>query len=198
MTITAIKAQVKHPDRVSVYVDGKYALSLNYPQVLDQKIRVGLDLNEQRLTELKHASDFGKAYERALMFAMLRPRSIRELQDYARRKKWQAEDAQAVIQKLTSKGYLNDEAFARSWVASRALAKKTSARKLRLELKQKGVADDIIQVALQVSAYDETEALRELVAKKRKLARYHDDQKLIRYLAGQGFGFEAIKTALNH
>lgn len=198
MTITGIKAQVKHPDRVSVYVDEKYAFSLSYPQVLDQKIRIGLVVDEARLAELKHASDFGKAYERALMFAMLRPRSVREVQDYARRKKWTPEDAELIIQKLITKCYLSDSVFARSWVQSRALGNKTSIRKLRLELKQKGVADDVVNEALEVSAYDELDALRAIIAKKRKLARYGDDQKLMRYLATQGFSFDDIKTALNH
>lgn len=198
MTITGIKAQVKNPDRVSVYVDEKYAFSLSYPQVLDQKVRVGLTVDDARLAELKHASDFGKAYERALMFVMLRPRSVREVQDYARRKKWTPEDSELIINKLIAKRYLSDSAFARSWVQSRALGNKTSARKLRLELKQKGVTDDIIKEVFEASSYDELDALRALVTKKRKLARYGDDQKLMRYLAGQGFSFDDIKNALNH
>ncbi len=198
MIITGIKVQVKNPDRVSVYADEKYAFSLSYPQVLDQKIRIGLEVSESQLAEFKYASDFGKAYERTLMFVMLRPRSVREVQDYARRKKWTPEDAQLIIEKLSTKGYLNDSTFARLWVQSRALGKKTSSRKLRLELKQKGVADDVVQDVLESSGYDELHALRELIAKKRKLTRYGDDQKLIRYLAGQGFSFDHIKTALNH
>lgn len=198
MIITAIKAQVKNPERVSVYVDGAYALSLGYAQVLDQKIRVGLEVDEHRLSDLKHVSDFGKAYERALMFAMLRPRSIREMHEYARRKKWPPEDTQAVIQKLTNKGYLDDARFARSWVESRAFSKKTSLRKLRLELKQKGVTDVHIKSALQVVDYDENAALVELIAKKRRLTRYADEQKLMRYLVSQGFSFDAVKAALNH
>ncbi|HVI68927.1 MAG TPA: RecX family transcriptional regulator [Magnetospirillaceae bacterium] len=198
MTITGIKVQVKNPDRVSVYVDGKYALSLSYSQVLDQKIRIGLEVDESHLETLKHASDFGKAYEQALMFVMLRPRSTREVQDYARRKKWTPEDTQAIIEKLIAKQHLDDHTFTRSWVGSRALGKKTSARKLRMELKQKGVTDDIIKEVFATSHYDELDALRELITKKRKLARYGDEQKLIRYLAGQGFGFDDIKNALNH
>ena len=199
MKITSLKAQVKNPDRVSVYVDEKYSFSLNVNQLLDQKIHVGLEVTEKQLEELKHASEFGKAYERALMYVMLRPRSRREVQDYARRKKWTPENAQAIIDKLIAKRYLDDRSFARSWVESRALMKKTSRRKLMMELKQKGVSDDIIHEVLASSSFSESEALDALVAKKRKLARYaQDDQKLMRYLAGQGFSFDDIKAALNH
>jgi regulatory protein len=197
MKITAIKAQVKNPERLSIYVNEKYAFSLNYAQLLDEKLHSGLDIDDARLAELKHTSDFGKAYERALNYTMIRPRSIREMQDYARRKKWAPEDTQVIIDKLVAKRYLDDRNFARAWVESRALANKTSQRKLRLELKQKGVADDIIVEALQNAAYDETNALKQLIAKKRKLARYAaDEQKLMHYLARQGFGFDDIKEAL--
>src|SRR5690348_4752146 len=108
MKITAIKAQVKNPDRVSVYVDEKYAFSLGYGQVLDFKIHAGLELDDARLSELKHASDLGKAYERALNYVMIRPRSLREMQDYCRRKKWAPGDCQIVIDKLVAKHYLDD------------------------------------------------------------------------------------------
>lgn len=76
MKITAIKAQVKNPERVSIYVDEKYAFSLNHAQLLDLKIRIGLELDDAHLAELKKASELGKAYERALIFSMIRPRSV--------------------------------------------------------------------------------------------------------------------------
>ena len=182
-----------------MYVDDRYAFSLGYAQLLNQKLHSGLEISDERLAELKHISDFGKAYERALMYAMLRPRSIREMHNYARRKKIATEDAQAIIAKLVDKQYVNDLNFARSWVENRLFANKTSKRKLQLELKQKGIADDIIHGALEAANVNDNNALAQLIAKKRKLARYAtDDQKLMRYLAGQGFGFEDIKLALEH
>jgi regulatory protein len=196
MKITAIKAQIKNPERVSIYVDEKYAFSLNHAELLDLKVRIGLELDEAQLAELKKASDFGKAYERALIYAMIRPRSVKELHDYCHRKKWAPEDCQTIIDKLVARRYVDDRNFARAWVESRAMANKTSLRKLRLELKQKGVADDIIAEALATASYDENAALRALVVKKRRLARYQDEQKLMQFLARQGFSFDDIKDAL--
>lgn len=197
MKITAIKAQVKNPERVSVYVDEKYAFSLNHTQLLEQKIHSGLELNDTRLAELKKASDFGKAYERALNFVMIRPRSVRELQHYARRKMWTPEDTQAIVAKLLAKNYLNDASFAKAWVRSRQMTKAMSTRRLRLELKQKGVTDADINGALSGSDYNEHDALKTIIAKKRKLARFAaDDQKLMQYLARQGFSYDDIKDAL--
>ena len=46
MTITKISAQVKNPDRVSIYIDGVYSLSLNLDQLLVEKLKFGLELDE--------------------------------------------------------------------------------------------------------------------------------------------------------
>lgn len=197
MKITSIKAQVKNPERLSIYVDETYAFSLSYSQLLDQKLHTGLELTEAQLADLKHVSDFGKAYERTLNYAMLRPRSIREVQDYCRRKQIAAEDAQAIITKLIAKRYVDDHVFARAWVESRALIKHTSKRKLWAELMQKGVHGDIISEVLAASeVYDEEQALRDMITKKRRLARYQDSQKLLQYLVRQGFALDDVKRAL--
>lgn len=197
MKITSIKTQVKNPDRLSVYVDEKYAFSLNYNQLLEQKIHAGLEVTEERLAELKRLSNFGKAFERALNYALLRLRSVREMRSYLRRKKVEDEDAEAILNKLAAYKYLDDHAFARSWVESRALTKSTSRRKLQAELQQKGVKSDIITDVLQhTESYDESRALHDLIVKKRRLKKYQDPQKLMQYLARQGFGFDDIKQAL--
>jgi regulatory protein len=200
MRITAIKAQVKNTERVSVYLDGKYSFSLTQNQLLELKIHSGMELTEQELEDLKKASDYGKLLGRSMEYVMIRPRSIREVRDYLWRKKADPEMAEKIIEKLLSRNYLGDAAFARSWVRARQLTKPVSKRRLTAELIQKGVANDLIQQALggddPDDAYDEAEALRSIITKKRKQARYQDEQKLMQYLARQGFSYDLIKSTL--
>lgn len=196
MKITAIKAQVRNAERVSIYVDEKYSFSLTKTQLLDERLHTGLEIDASRLAELKAASDFGKAYERILNYLMIRPRSRKEIEDYCWRKKIAPEDCQFIIAKLAKFGYINDANFARSWVESRRLTKATSKRKLQLELRQKGVTDKHIQAAFETSEYQESDALRQLIAKKQRLTRYQDAQKLTEYLVRQGFSYSAVKEAL--
>lgn len=196
MKITAIKAQVKNTERVSVYVDESYAFSLTHNQLLEQKIHAGLELSEARLDELKAVSEFGKAFDRVLNYLMIRPRSRQEVQDYCWRKKITPEDCQAIMDKLSKRGYLDDAAFARAWVESRRLTKATSKRKLQLELRQKGISDELANQAFESSEYNEDTALKELIVKKRRLSRYQDEQKLLQYLVRQGFSYEAVKNIL--
>jgi regulatory protein len=197
MKITSIKAQIKNAGRVSVYVDGQYSFSLNHSQLLEQGLRSGLEIDELRLRELKDASEFGKAYDRSLNYVTIRPRSQREFMDYTKRKKWATCDAQQILNKLVERGYVNDERFASAWVESRKLNKAVSEKRLKLELKQKGITDKIIDQVLGSAGFSEQESLKLLITKKRRLTRYQDDKKLVQYLAGQGFKYEDIKRMLS-
>lgn len=196
MKITALKAQVRNPERVSIHIDGKYALSLTQSQLLEHKLFVGKELTAQDITNLKAASDYGKLLERTMNFVMIRPRSVREVRDYLWRKKAEPEVIERLIVRLESRGYLDDTAFALSWVRARQLTKPVSKRRLTAELRQKGVSSDIVQQTLGADEYDEAAALREIIAKKRKQTRYQDEQKLMQYLARQGFSYDLIRQQL--
>lgn len=221
LTITKITSQVKRNDRYSVYVNGKYAFSLHEYQLAQSGLRVGKEVTNSELEKFANESQFGKAYERALNYVMLRPHSEKETKEYLIRtflypkpksfigkdgvrhiKKPEVDSAATtemiarVMNRLQEKGYIDDQAFARSWVASRQQVKKSSVRKLTQELRAKGVAEEIIATLLQNSEETEKENLKELIAKKQRLTRYQDELKLTRYLLRQGFLYEDIKEAL--
>ncbi|HEX5455917.1 MAG TPA: RecX family transcriptional regulator, partial [Candidatus Saccharimonadales bacterium] len=80
---------------------------------------------------------------------------------------------------------------------NRRLLKPTSRRKLVLELRQKRISDEIISAVMDSEPADEREVLKELIAKKSGQTRYQDKQKLMQYLARQGFNYSDIKSALS-
>lgn len=193
--ITAIKPQVKKRDRYSIFIDGTYAFSLSESGLIESGLASGRELDAEQLANLKKAAGLDKAYGNALRYVALRPRSEWEMQDYFRRKGIDAEAGAVIITRLTELRMLDDLAFARSWVASRRLLKATSKRRLRLELAQKHVSDNVISQVLQEDETDERDTLRGIILKKQ--ARYPDKQKLIQYLARQGFSFDDIQAALS-
>ena len=196
MKITTIKPAVKTQGRYNIFVDGKYSFSLAEQQLLDLQIKLNQEISEQRLEELKKESDFGKKYARTLELIMRRVRSEKEIIDYGWRKKWEPEETARIIEMLKTKGYLDDKKFTQSWIRSRAALKNISRRKLTVELRQKGISNELIEQVLSESEdYDEHKALKELVIKKQ--ARYSDRNKFIAYLMRQGFRYDEIKQALN-
>jgi regulatory protein len=197
MKITAIKQQDKRKDRFSIFIDGTYAFSLGEAGLLEQKLTVGQLVDAKQLQDFKKISANDKAYANSLRYASLRARSEWELTDYLRRKQIVSPLAETILNKLSDIGLLNDEAFARAWVENRRLLKPISIRRLKQELRQKRVSDEIINLVLADTEINELENLRRLIAKKRRNSNYQDKPvKLMQYLARQGFSYEDIKTAL--
>ena len=65
--------------------------------------------------------------------------SGRELTRRLRRRGAPAEIAQAVVADLTTRGYVDDQAFARWWAEARARGRRVGSRRLRQELLAKGI-----------------------------------------------------------
>lgn len=210
--ITSISVQVKNPDRVNVSVDGKYRFSLDIYQVGELGIKIGKEYLEEELIELESESQFGKLYGRALEYCLMRPHSVKEVRDYLWRKTRETkarsrqtgeiktregvskENADRTLSRLIERGYVDDDKFARWWVENRNQVKGASQRKLVAELRAKGVEQSIIDIALVSSERSDQDELLKVIAKKRR--RYDDENKLIAYLARQGFSYDDIQTAL--
>jgi regulatory protein len=212
MKITDITSQIKNPDRVNIHVDGKYLFSLDIFQVTQLGIKVGRVFDQQELDEWKNESEFGKLYSRALEYTMLRQHSAKEIRDYLWRKTRTTkvksrttgeirdregvskEIADRVYERLLEKGYVDDERFTRYWLENRRVRTGASKRKLVNELRAKGVEQRIVDALLPSSERNDTEEIDKIIARKR--AKY-DDQKLMQYLARQGFDFDLIKEKIN-
>lgn len=197
MKITDIKQQVKRADRYSIYFDEKYKFSLSELELLNQGLRIGQEFSKEELAELKQKAVLDKGYDRCLNLISKRPRSEWELQDYLKRKDYDQEEIESILNMLSDRGYVDDTSFARRWIENRRLLKATSKRRLRQELRQKQIADDIIDITMQEDDTDERDILRDLVERKRKQTRYQDDLKLMQYLSRQGYNYDDIKSVLN-
>lgn len=212
MKITNISQAVRNPNRANISVDGRFRFSLDIFQVGELGIKVGKEYTEQELTSIETESQFGKLYGRALEYCLIRPHSKREMKDYLWRKtrttKYKsrtgeikertgvAQDiADRVLDRLVEIGYVDDEKFARWWIENRNQAKGSSLRKLMSELQTKGVDRSMIEHLLNDSERNDDEELKKVIAKK--AGRYDDEQKLIAYLARQGFSYDDIKRALS-
>jgi len=121
-----------------------------------------------------------------------RARSRKELADKLGSRRVPPEIAARLLDRFEEVGLVDDEAFARSWVAARQSTKGLAPRALAQELRRKGVADEVVREALdEVSAEDQERAARALVRKKlRSLARVDDTtatRRLVGMLARKGY-----------
>lgn len=211
--ITKITAGVKDKNRVNVFVNGKFALSLDVKQTIDLGVKAGRRLNEDELQELHKASEFGKLYQRSLEWAFTRPHSLGETRDYLKRRQLkraqlnrkrvqeelkplpeiQDSAIELVIERLSERGYIDDRKFAEYYVENRFVKKGISRRRLMMELRNKRVSEDIIAVVLEESPRKDVGELAKMIQKK---ARKYDEQKLIQYLVRQGFQYHDVLKAI--
>ena len=193
--ITSIRQAVKNPERVNVFVNGKYNFSLDVTQLFSVKLKVGQEILVEQLSELQKLSEFGKLYQRTLEWVLVRPRSEREVFDYLNKKIYEKKlDKNYIIQiieKLKNKKYLDDLKFAEWYVENRFVKKGVSQKRLKMELMKKGVSQKIIEQVLANSGRDEKEEILKIIMKKR--AKY-DDERLIQYLCRQGFSYELVRN----
>lgn len=212
-TVTKINPGVRDQNRVNVFLDGHFAFSLDVTQVIDFGVKVGQKITPERLTELQTASEFGKLYQRTLEWALTRPHSVLETKNYLKRRQikrrqlnrqrvrdekkplneFEDEVVELVVERLIERGFLNDQKFAEYYVENRYIRKGISQKRLRLELRQKGVEQDIIANTLEKIPRPEDEEIKKIIAKKR---RKYDDFQLIGYLVRQGFNFQQAKEAV--
>lgn len=197
MLITALKKQIKNSERVSVFVDEKYSFSLNLDELVTQGLKKDQELSEAELKRLKKISDDGKLRARSLEWLLNRPHSVREFKDYLYRKKADPAFVEKLIMEFAKRGYLNDHKYALWLVELRGRSGKSN-RALKNELFKKGIAREVIEEAVATSG-DETERLKIIIAKKRKLSRYkNDDLKLKQYLLQQGFSYQLVNETLKN
>lgn len=197
MKITAIRQQLKRADRYSIYVDEKYSFSLSVNELLAQKLMVGQEFDKAEFDAVQQTAENDKAYMRALDLLARRLRSIWEMEQYLKRKGYNNNTISIILNKLRNLGLLNDEKFAKSWVSDRRLFKNTSKVRLKQELQQKHIKDQIISAVLDQDETSEVDVLRAVIIKKHAQTRYQDSQKLITYLIRQGFNYHDIKQVLS-
>lgn len=134
------------------------------------------------------------------------PRTRKQLEDKLRQRGCDDVLAAAVLDRMSEVGLVDDEAYARMLVRSRQETKGLAARALAHELRDKGVADHLIDAALgDVDPEAEKEQARRLVAKRLPSLHGLDREVQIRRLAGllgrKGYdgslAYQVIREALD-
>jgi regulatory protein len=196
MKITSIKQQIKNPERVSIFVDGKYEFSLSLDELVKYKLKNNDEFSAADVKKFKKISADGKLRARALEWLMNRPHSEREFRDYLYKKKVEPEQIESLVNEFTEKGYLNNAKFA-EWFTELQSRRGKSDRAIRAELFKKGIGRELVDETLEAGAGDEVERLKIMIEKKQKLSRYKNDpQKLAKYLTSQGFSWAIVKEEL--
>jgi regulatory protein len=197
MKITSIKHQLKRKDRYSIYIDDLYSFSISEAELVRSGLRKGADVTTQDIESLTNLAERDKAYDRAVRYIAIRARSKWEMEQYLGKKGYDKQLIAYLVQKLVNNLLLHDEKFAQQWIQWRLNSGGRSKARLRAELRQKHICDEIIDNVLStIDEQTEIEQLKNIIERKSKISQYRSRDKLMAYLARQGYSYYHIKQAL--
>jgi regulatory protein len=196
--ITALRAGRGRGKRVNIYLDGKFAFSLEAEVAIREGLRVEQELSTERIKTLSGADNLQRCLNAAALYLSYRPRSEPELRERLRRRGFDEEIVEKTVSRLSEQGLVDDAAFARFWTENREYFSPRSQRLTRLELRKKGVAGEIIDRVVG-SIDDEESAYRAAEKKARSLSRadYRSfRRRLGDHLRRRGFSYWVISRAV--
>ncbi len=196
--ITAIEPQQKNPQRVNVYLDGEFAFGLS--GLVAAWLKVGQELDEDRIAGLKAADEREITYQKALHFLSYRPRSVEEVRRNLAKRGISGPLIDETVSRLQEAGLVNDEAFARAWVENRNTFRPRGKPVLRMELRRKGLSDEVIQSVLDTEVPEESlafEVARKYAARLAGLEWAQFRQKLGGFLTRRGFSYMTIAPVVS-
>ena len=148
---------------------------------------------EQRISSIEAAK------EKALRLLDFRPRSKKEIERSLAKAGFAEEVVAETLKRLEDLGLIDDRRFARMWVNHRKALGKT---RIKWELRQKGVSNDVVEEALsridpETEYQSAVEAARSRWEKDRSPDERTRRRRLASYLQRKGFGWDVINGVLN-
>ena len=194
--ITAIKVQKKDSKRVNIYLDGEFAFGL--ARITAAWLQTGQTLDEEKIARLQAEDNRERALRQAYLFLSYRARSEDEIRNNLRKHDYPEAVIEETIERLQRNGFANDKQFARAWVENRKAFRPRGRRALAMELRQKGIDDEIIQSTLE--GLDEESLAYEAGLKKASRLRVLEwsdfRKKLGDFLSRRGFSYSVTNSTV--
>jgi len=196
--VTALRPKGNRGARVGVYLDDKFAFSLETEVVVKEGLMVGQELDSEQIGALVRANELQRCLNAATHYLSYRPRSEFELRQRLYRRGFDGDSVEAVLAELKARGLVNDMEFAQFWQDNRHVFRPRSCALTRLELRRKGVAEEIITQVVS-SVNDGDSAYRAALSRARRLPLSDYGafrRRLGEHLRRRGFSYGVISKTV--
>ena len=191
--ITALRVG-RREKRINVFLDGRFAFSLGTEVAAQENLQVGQELSGDRVELLTGSDQLQRCLEAAYRYLSYRPRSESEIRERMQRRGFAVEIVDVAINRLREQNLLNDGDFAQFWKDNRQSFSPRSRWLTGLELKRKGVTNEVIEQV--VAGMDDGENAYRAALQKARHGAPTDYQSFRRrlgdYLRRRGFNYEVI------
>ena len=207
MKITKLEPVRRNAELVTLHIDGAPAHTVAMMAVEAERLRTGDEITDVQLASLLAADERWRARDAALSLLSARARARGELADRLRRKGFTDAAVDYALAEMDRLGFIDDRAFAESWVRDRLKLRPRGTQALVHELGRKRVSADVARGAIaRVMAASNVDDDALCLDAAKKWAESHpprageDDvrrgRRLAAFLARRGYYASAIRSAV--
>ena len=196
--IVSILPQKKNKTRYTITFKSGKIIGLSETNLFSYKIFVGKKISSNLLSKIENNEKLQSIKYKALNFISYRPRSKKEVNKSLLKKGFHQDDIDKVLEELVSKGYLDDESFAKTYARYLVKIKRLGRIAVKNRFFIHNINKEILNPILD-KLYDKypPDLLIHEIIKKKKYPKHFDiknDKKLINHLKRKGFS----STYFNH
>lgn len=191
IVISSIEKQKNNDSRFSVFIDSEFAFGMSGADLLHYKLEPGMELSREEYDYILSETVFINAKKKAVRLLTLMPRSRKELSERLSNDGYPLEIVEKVIKLMEEWGLIDDYKYAESFIRDKS--ERFGSKRIRYELKRKGVDDECVQAAYDDLDIDEASIASDLLRKKyREYIPGEEKGKAYHYLLRKGFDYEII------
>lgn len=199
--ITAIEVQKNNQNRVSVYLDNRFAFGLDMAIYVKYNLKKDMELEKDFIETILKAEDLSKASNYAIQLLSRKDRTKKEITDKLQEKGYEIEVINGVLNKLSEYNFLNDETYCEKYINDKLKFSKYGKNKIKANLYAKGVDKDIIsRKIVEINSDLEYERAFQLAQKKlpslQKYNRIKIKTKLSYHLISKGFDYDIVNKVI--
>lgn len=197
-----ITAKSGRKEKIHIYIDGEYLLTVDEIFWFSCGLVSGDEINEEELTAFEEAAGSRRAFNSALNSLDYRDHSEKEIRAKLLRKH-DADYVDEAVEKLIELDLVNDERYAENYARELFERKKFGKMRIKSELRAKGISADIANAAVEeLFEEEEPDNVQRIVdiIGKRYYNRMNDEvgrKKVFSALQRMGYSFSDIREAMS-
>ena len=188
----------KSKDECTAHFSNGMVMNFTAEELCAFHIKEGREFEEPKFEQVISKVWTERAKAKVMSSVLYSPKTSKQVKDKILKEGFNENVADKLVDELTEKGYIDDEAYAERFIKKAIKSKPNSVMKITADLRGKGISGEVISRAIKNLTPDEDEMALRALEKKLHQSRDKDYNKLYGFLSRKGFPSGAARKALEH
>ena len=185
-----------------LYLDNGEVIDTYDDVILENELLLKKELDNYLYQKVLIETNIQEYYNSCIKYISIRLRATKEIDDYLKKMQVVAEDREKIIQKLLTKGLLNDEYFTECFIRDKLRFTNMGEYRIINELKKLNISSSIIEkyhdlMSREVMQEKIISRIEKQIKTNRKLDNYKLRNKIYTTLLREGYDNSQIVNILN-